>query len=241
MKTCFIVSPIGEEESEVRKRADQLFKYILSPVCDECEFEIIRVDKLNQADTITQTILDNLRNSELVIADITGHNPNVFFEIGFRASTGRPIIHLKKKGEKIPFDISGIRTFEYDLRDLDAVASIKERLKQTILAFKIDDTPINDAGTMEIEKNEPQNEIPKLLPVLFQLQDELSQLRSEIHNKDTETIQAIIKAMQPTTPAEDPNTAIMKALIPELLRNPNSAKTLMEIDELARKKRLAHD
>lgn len=94
---------------------------------------------------------------------------------------------------------------------------------------------------MEIEKNEPQNEIPKLLPVLFQLQDELSQLRSEIHNKDTETIQAIIKAMQPTTPAEDPNTAIMKALIPELLRNPNSAKTLMEIDELARKKRLAHD
>lgn len=148
MKTCFIVSPIGEEESEVRKRADQLFKYILSPVCDECEFKIIRVDKLNQADTITQTILDNLRNSELVIADITGHNPNVFFEIGFRASTGRPIIHLKEKGEKIPFDISGIRTFEYDLRDLDAVASIKERLKQTILAFKIDDTPINDAGTI---------------------------------------------------------------------------------------------
>lgn len=44
-------------------------------------FEAIRVDKVNQADSITQTIIDYLINSELVIADITGHNPNAFYEM----------------------------------------------------------------------------------------------------------------------------------------------------------------
>ena len=58
MRKCFVVSPIGDEGSEVRKRADQVFKYIISPVCDETGFDPIRVDKLNQPDSITQTIID---------------------------------------------------------------------------------------------------------------------------------------------------------------------------------------
>ena len=39
MKKCFIVSPIGDEGSEIRKRADQMFKYIIAPVCEETGFE----------------------------------------------------------------------------------------------------------------------------------------------------------------------------------------------------------
>ena len=38
---CFVISPIGEEGSEVRKRADKVYKYIISPVCEECGFEAI--------------------------------------------------------------------------------------------------------------------------------------------------------------------------------------------------------
>lgn len=60
------------------------------------------MDKLNQPDSITQTIIDYLLKSELVIADITGYNPNAFYEMGYRASTGKPIIHLKCKNEGIP-------------------------------------------------------------------------------------------------------------------------------------------
>ena len=101
MKKCFVVSPIGEEGSVTRINADKLFKYIIKPVCADCDFEAIRVDKLNDANSITQTIIDYLDKSELVIADITEHNPNVFYEMGYRARTKKPIIHLKSKGEKI--------------------------------------------------------------------------------------------------------------------------------------------
>ena len=237
MKTCFIVSPIGEEGTDIRKRADQLFKHIISPVCKECDFEALRVDQINQADSITQTIIDYLKKSELVIADMTGHNPNAFYEMGFRASTGRPMIHMKEKGEKIPFDIAGIRAFDYDLTDLDLVDEVKERLKQTILAFGIDDTFELSGSIDESKMAESQSETSQLLPVLYQIQDEIAQLKTEIHNKDTDTIQAIVKAVQSSAPAEDPNTAIMKALIPEMLKNPNSMKALMEIGEMAKKKK----
>ena len=79
MKTCFVVSPIGDVGSEIRINADKLFKYIISPVCKSCGFEPVRVDQINDSDSITQTIIDKLLSSELVIADISGHNPNVSY------------------------------------------------------------------------------------------------------------------------------------------------------------------
>lgn len=147
------------------------------------------------------------------------------------------MVHMKEKGEKIPFDIAGIRAFDYDLTDLDLVDEVKERLRQTILAFGIDDGLEPSDSIDEPEMAESQNEASQLLPVLYQIQDEIAQLKTEIHNKDTDTIQAIVKAVQPSVPVEDPNTAIMKALIPEMLKNPNSMKALMEIGEMAKKKK----
>lgn len=236
MKKCFVVSPIGQEGSEVRKWVDQVFKYIISPVCEETGFEAIRVDKVNQADSITQTIIDYLVNSELVIADITGHNPNAFYEMGYRASTGRPMIHLKEKNENIPFDIAGIRAFDYDLSDLDSVEEIKSRPIKTIGTLSFDEQSYqNEEGKIAFKEN--QNDISQLIPILYEIQDEISQLKSEIHNKDTETIQAVVKASVPTAPIEDPNMAIMKAILPELLKNPNSVKALMELSEEAGKKK----
>ena len=138
MKTCFVVSPIGDVGSEIRINADKLFKYIISPVCKSCGFEPVRVDQINDSDSITQTIIDKLLSSELVIADISGHNPNVFFLFGYRKCTDKPIIHLKKKGESIPFDVNTVRTFEYDLTDLDNVEETKKRLEQTIETFSFE-------------------------------------------------------------------------------------------------------
>ena len=120
-KKCFVISAIGDEGTDIRKSADQVFKYIIKPVCDELGFEVVRADQINKSDIITDTIINLILSSELVIADITGKNPNVFFEMGYRAATGKNTIHLKSSNETIPFDIAGIRTFEYSLSDLDSV------------------------------------------------------------------------------------------------------------------------
>lgn len=86
MKKCFIVCPIGEEGTDICTNSDQLLKYILQPVCKECDFECIRVDELNDSDSITDTIIKYLTESDLVIADLSTHNPNAFFELGYRTA-----------------------------------------------------------------------------------------------------------------------------------------------------------
>lgn len=218
MKTCFVVSPIGETDSEIRSNADKLFKYIISPVCESCGFEPVRVDQINDSDSITQTIIDKLLSSELVIADISGHNPNVFFEMGYRKCTDKPIIHLKKKGETIPFDVNTVRTFEYDLTDLDNVEETKKRLEQTIGTFSFENKT-NALG--QDEENNKQLFFQSILTMLYQIQDSITELKEQINKKDTETIQAIMQtSLNNAQKEESTDVVMMKTLLPELIKNP---------------------
>lgn len=185
-KTCFIVCAIGSEDSEIRKRTDKLYKHILKPVCEKCGFNAVRVDHINQADSITQTIIDHLNKDELVIADLTDHNPNVFYEIGYRSSMKKPIIHIKQKDETIPFDIAGIRAFSYDLTDLDSVAEVKERLEQTINSF---DFSILDGGEQHDVSSLFVREVAhRFLNLEYKIDDLINEIKKKNNDdmKDTE-------------------------------------------------------
>ena len=233
MKTCFVVSPIGETDSEIRSNADKLFKYIISPVCESCGFEPVRVDQINDSDSITQTIIDKLLSSELVIADISGHNPNVFFEMGYRRCTDKPIIHLKKKGETIPFDVNTVRTFEYDLTDLDNVEETKKRLEQTIGTFSFENKT-NALG--QDEENNKQLFFQSILTMLYQIQDSITELKEQINKKDTETIQAIMQtSLNNAQKEESTDVVMMKTLLPELIKNPKLFQNLMQFAEMTNK------
>ena len=233
MKTCFVVSPIGETDSEIRSNADKLFKYIISPVCESCGFEPVRVDQINDSDSITQTIIDKLLSSELVIADISGHNPNVFFEMGYRKCTDKPIIHLKKKGETIPFDVNTVRTFEYDLTDLDNVEETKKRLEQTIGTFSFENKT-NALG--QDEENNKQLFFQSILTMLYQIQDSITELKEQINKKDSETIQAIMQtSLNNAQKEESTDVVMMKTLLPELIKNPKLFQNLMQFAEMTNK------
>ncbi|MBC7949449.1 MAG: hypothetical protein H7Y42_16300 [Chitinophagaceae bacterium] len=88
---------------------------IIAPSLERYNFEVIRADKIPKPSTITTDIIQLVQNSDLCIIDLTGSNPNVFYECGRRHETGKPFIQLIKKGDKLPFDVSSIRTIEYDL------------------------------------------------------------------------------------------------------------------------------
>lgn len=232
MKCCFVVSPIGAEGTEVRSNADKLVRHIIDPVCRSCGFQVERVDQMNDMGSITQTIIDKLKTAELVIADISEHNPNVFFEMGYRTCTGKPIIHLRKKGERIPFDVNTIRTFEYDLTDLDSVEAIKDRLQQTISAFSFDADGEDEPDT----GSQNDSAVSKILPVLYEIQDSIARLREDIDKKDTETIQTIMQtSLNNAVKAESPETTMMKILLPELIKDPNMMANMMKISDMANK------
>ena len=153
--------------------------------------------------------------------------------MGYRKCTDRPIIHLKKKGESIPFDVNTVRTFEYDLTDLDNVEETKKRLEQTIGTFSFE---IQDNTLGQDEEQSKQIFSQGILTMLYQIQDSITELKEQISKKDTETIQAIMQtSLNNAKKEESTDTIMMKMLLPELIKNPESFQNLMQMAEIVNK------
>jgi len=115
MKTCFVISPIGDKDSDIRKSADDLFDLVIEPALEKYDFQVIRADKISSASSITTEVIQLVQNADLCIVDITGHNANVMYECGRRHETGKPYIMVARVGQSLPFDITTIRTIFYEL------------------------------------------------------------------------------------------------------------------------------
>nr|DAX84713.1 MAG TPA: CMP/hydroxymethyl CMP hydrolase [Caudoviricetes sp.] len=157
-KTCFVVSVIGKENSNEREHADSVFDYIIEPALSN-EFEVTRADKMYHADKIDNKIFSSLQSSDLVVADLTGNNPNVFLEIGYRMALGKPIIFLvQKNSEPLPFDIQSINICHYDIKGdkpLPEATKAKKYIEETVKTFifdKEEDTPAEEITTNELKK-----------------------------------------------------------------------------------------
>jgi hypothetical protein len=135
-KKAFLICPIGEEASEVRQRSDKILKHIIIPVCDRVRYKIERADMLDQPGLITNQIVKKIIDADLIIADLTGQNPNVFYELALCHILRKPTVQMIKKGEKLPFDIATTRTIQVDHTDLDNVNEAKKVLARQIIAVE---------------------------------------------------------------------------------------------------------
>ena len=117
-KTCFYITPIGEEGSDQRKHSDLFLSSLIEPALKEFSLVVIRADKIGQAGMITSQILEHIINSKLVIVDLSYHNPNVFYEMAIRHACKLPIIQICRKSDKVPFDVNQVRTIPIDDTDI---------------------------------------------------------------------------------------------------------------------------
>ena len=134
-KICFIVTAIGESGTPTRERADNVYRYLIAPVCEDLGYRPVRVDHVNAVDNINTTIINYLKTAPMVIADMTDHNPNAFYELGFRQALELPLVPIIKVGGDLPFDVMTTRTVFYDT-DVARIEDSKENLKSKILSFE---------------------------------------------------------------------------------------------------------
>ncbi len=153
-KTCFVIAPIGDEGSETRRRSDQMLTHIIKPAVKECGYEAVRADEISEPGIITSQVIQHIIDDELVIADLTGKNPNVFYELAVRHTVKKPVVQLIESSESIPFDVAPTRTIHVDHRDLDSVASCKDELIRQIRSVEKDaskvDSPISVAIDLKL-------------------------------------------------------------------------------------------
>lgn len=127
-KTCFVISPIGEAISEIRKRSDQIFEHVIKKAVIPFGYDPIRADKISEPGIITFQIIEQLLKADLVVADLTGRNPNVFYELAIRHAARMPVIQIKEISETIPFDIENMRTIDVDYRFIESMGKCCEEI-----------------------------------------------------------------------------------------------------------------
>lgn len=109
-RVCFVIAPIGEPQSETRKRSDQILRCIICPAVESKGFTAVRADQISEPGIITNQIIQHTVNDPLVIADLTDRNPNVFYELAVRHAVRKPFVQIARYGEELPFDIAATRT-----------------------------------------------------------------------------------------------------------------------------------
>lgn len=133
-KICFVIGPIGAEGTEVRRRSDTMLRHVITPAAQEQGYSVVRADQIVVAGVITSQILKHVLEAPLAIADLSGLNPNVMYELGVRHAAKRPVIQVMAKGQPLPFDVANVRTLMIDLFDLDSVERGRRELARMIAA-----------------------------------------------------------------------------------------------------------
>jgi hypothetical protein len=112
MKDCLVICPYGAPDSDTRKWSDFVLNKLIRPAAVREGYQADRVLDDNRPGDITSQIMTRLHRADLVVADLTESNPNVFYELALRHCTGKPFIHVARSGTKLPFDIAPLNVID---------------------------------------------------------------------------------------------------------------------------------
>jgi len=117
-----------------------------------------RADQDHRPGLIDAQLINDLLTADLVIADLSGLNPNAFYEIGIRHMAQKPIIHMQLADEKIPFDLSLYRAIKFSFEWPKDIRAAREALQRSIEAIDADgyqiENPVTNArGIVKLEEH----------------------------------------------------------------------------------------
>lgn len=187
-KKCFVVGPIGASGTETRKNADFLLKGIIRfSIQEALNLEIWRADEDSKPGMITDKLINDINDADLVIADLSELNANAFYELGIRHAAAKPSIHVASAGTKLPFDNMGHRVIFYEKSDWASIEEARTQLfeqAKTALGagFEVSN-PVTQALTSKVMRASASDADK----VLIDLQNRITFLESEKSEKSPTT------------------------------------------------------
>jgi hypothetical protein len=112
---AFVAMPFSEKTSQYPAGYfDEVLKHLITPAAVKANFNA-RTAKKSGSDVIQSTIINDLDAADLVIVDLSEHNPNVLFELGMRIAFDKPVCLIRAKGTAAIFDIDHmLRVYDYN-------------------------------------------------------------------------------------------------------------------------------
>jgi hypothetical protein len=110
---CFVIMPFSVEFANVYAA--------IKAVVEDAGLRCVRADALSRTSRITDDVYEHIRAARVIVADISGQNPNVFYELGLAHALEKSVVTLVQHGQYVPFDVQGIRYCGYSVGDFDVL------------------------------------------------------------------------------------------------------------------------
>jgi tetratricopeptide (TPR) repeat protein len=141
---CFVLMPFGRKKDASGKLRDfdAAYQKMIGPAIEAAELEAVRADEELVGGWIHKAMFERLMMCEYAVADLTGENPNVFYELGIRHGL-RPhsTVVIFQEGSVLPFDVAPLRGIPYNLKNpARFIALLAERLREARQCA--DDSPV---------------------------------------------------------------------------------------------------
>lgn len=133
LDTCFVLMPFGGWY-------DRYYEELYKPAIKEAGLEPMRADDLFSTGSVMEQIWEQVNKAKVLLAELTGRNANVFYELGLSHARGKPVVFIAGAVDDVPFDLRHLRVITYDVNDPSWGKSLRESITAYLKNAKTDPT-----------------------------------------------------------------------------------------------------
>jgi hypothetical protein len=119
LDTCFVMMPFGSW-------FDRYYAEIYVPAIKEAGFEPVRADELFTTGSVVEQIWEQIEKAKVLLADLSGKNPNVFYELGLAHAARKPVVFTAGQLDDVPFDLRHLRVIIYETREPEWASRLRK-------------------------------------------------------------------------------------------------------------------
>lgn len=172
---CFVIMPFGGW-------GDDYYETIYCVAIKAVGLEPHRADDLFRPSTIVNDIWAYTQKARLLIADLSGRNPNVFYELGLAHALAKPVILVAESMEEIPFDLRALRVITYDKHHPDWGRILREKVEASLKEILISPLDAVLPAFLEVKGKESKTQVTPHEKELLEIKQELDLLKREVRS-----------------------------------------------------------
>lgn len=188
---CFVLMPFGGW-------LDDYYETIYKPAIESAGLEAHRADDLFRPSTIVNDIWSYTKRSKLLLADLSGKNPNVFYELGLAHALAKPVILVAESMDEIPFDLRALRIIVYDKNSPDWGRVLREKITSSMK--EVQKSPVEAVlpAFLDVKGESTKPTVSQQEKDLIEIKQELDLLRREIRSREAIDSPTIRETISPS-------------------------------------------
>jgi len=129
-RSCFVLMPF-------RSPFNEIYSDHILPTLTSLRIAVKRADDIFSTRQVIFDIWDGITSAAFLVAELSGRNPNVFYEMGIAHTLNKPVVLLAQSTKDLPFDIQGLRAIIYEYTPRGC-KKLEEQLIATVRTLLLD-------------------------------------------------------------------------------------------------------